>query len=79
MPWYIFLWRDGIIDHIAQHDISTEEYESVVMRPFLTGFTRKHNRPFAEGQLEDGRWIFCIYNLIDETYVDPVTAFEVYR
>jgi len=79
MPWYICLWTEETIDHVAQHGITPDEFESVVMKPARTGLTRKTGRHFAEGQLEDGRWIFCVYEQIDETYLEPVTAFEVER
>jgi hypothetical protein len=33
MPYLEFLWVDENVDHIAEHDVSTEEFEHVVRHP----------------------------------------------
>ena len=33
MPWYCFVWTPEIIEHLAEHDVTPEEFEEVVSNP----------------------------------------------
>jgi hypothetical protein len=77
MPFYEFIWTDHAIEHLVEHDISTEDFESVVCRPFSTGKSRSSNLPAAFGYASDGRYIIAIYRMLDDSTVLPVTAYEV--
>lgn len=77
MAWRICLWDDETIDHVSQHGVSQDDFEFVLANPIREGITRRTGRPYAEGFSADGRWLFCVYEEIDETYVRPVTAYEV--
>ena len=33
MPYAEFLWMDENVDHIAEHDVTTDEFEHVVRHP----------------------------------------------
>lgn len=33
MPFYFFVWTPEIIAHLAQHDVTPEEFEQVVTNP----------------------------------------------
>ena len=77
MPYFDFFWTDETIAHIAEHDITPQDFERVVMRPVKVRRSRSSNFPAAFGYTEDGRYIIAIYDLVDEVTVLPRTAYEV--
>ena len=77
MTYYDFLWSRPIIDHIAEHGISQNEFETVVCHPERQGFSRATGLPAAWGYTTDGRYIFAVYEEIDDVTLLPVTAYEV--
>lgn len=79
MPYYDFLWRDEIIRHIGQHGVSREDFEQVVMNPEEIGESRTTGRPCCWGETADCRFLFCVFEKIDQYTILPVTAFETRR
>lgn len=77
MPMYFFYWTDEIVDHLDQHGVSIEEFETIVQQPDRQGISRSSGRPFAVGQTEDGRVLLCVYEFIDDVTIEPVTACEI--
>lgn len=77
MPFFDFVWTDDIIDHIAQHGVSQDEFEYVVCNPVSKGFSRSSDLPVAWGYTPDDRYIMAVYEEIGEGTVLPVTAYEV--
>jgi hypothetical protein len=77
MPYYEFQWLDSTIEHLAEHDISPEDFEKVVCNPLRKGLSRSTRRRAAWGYTSDGRYIIAIYEEIDELTLFPVTAYEV--
>lgn len=80
MPYYEFIWNEEIIDHLAEHDVSPEQFEDVVSHPESTDISYSIGAPCAFGETDDGRHVICIYDLeADEITVIPRTAYEVPR
>ena len=77
MPYYEFIWTQEIIAHLAEHDVSPDDFEQVVMNPERTGKSRSSGAPAAWGYTQDGRYIIAVYQKIDVVTVVPVTAYEV--
>ena len=77
MPIYLFVWNDDIVAHLADNGIELDEFESVVQNPAFTQHSRTTGRPIAFGWTTEGRYIACIYELLDRVTVLPVTAYEV--
>jgi len=75
--WLDFLWTDNNVEHIAEHDISQDEFEHVVCNPYSRGFSRSSGLPASWGYTLDGRYIMAVYEELDETTILPVTAYEV--
>jgi hypothetical protein len=75
---YNFLWNDGNIEYIAQHDVTPDEFEEA----FECG-QDVDNRDEAGGHEarigEDtrGRLLFVIFDDIDGIDIVPVNAFEI--
>ena len=80
MPFFFFVWDGENDDHVAQHGVTTEEFEEVVMNPENVRPTRgAANRLIAFGETSTGKYLGCVYRLFDEATVYPLTAFELRR
>ena len=77
MTYLHFIWTDEIIDHIAEHGISQDDFEQVVCHPTSKGLSRSTGLPVAWGYTRDGRYIMVVYEQIDRLTVLPVTGYEV--
>ncbi len=67
----------GNVQHVAEHGITREEVEEVLLNPDGIESSRSSGRPIAFGRTSTGRVIAVVYEEIDEVTVYPVTAFEV--
>jgi len=77
MPFYFFVWTDENISHLAEHGVTQDEFEAVVCNPVATERSRSTGLPVAFGFTESERQLACIYEVIDEHEIFPVTAYEV--
>ena len=77
MPYYFFLWTEDVIAHIAEHDLTPEDFEKVVSRPVKQDFSRSSGSPAAFGYIEDGRYIIAVFDFLDDMTILPITAYEV--
>jgi hypothetical protein len=77
MPYFHFIWTEEIIAHLAEHDVSQDDFEEVVMKPERTGKSRSSGHPAAWGYTRDRRYLIAVYQKIDAVTVVPVTAYEV--
>ena len=79
MPYYEFVWTEEIVQHLAEHGVTPDEFESVVSNPESRDKSRKTRRPCCFGETSDGRYLYCVYEMLDDDTVIPVTAYEVTR
>ena len=77
MPFYFFMWDGENEQHLAEHDISIEEFEEIVSHPDVEDISRRTGRPMAFGMTSSGKYIACVFEFLDDTTVYPVTAYEV--
>jgi hypothetical protein len=77
MPYYEFLWTEEIVDHLAEHGVTTKDFEEVVSNPNRLGVSRSSGRPCCWGETADGRRLFRVYEYLDDLTIIPVTAYEV--
>jgi hypothetical protein len=77
MPYYEFLWNEELVDHIAEHGISQDDFEHVVCSPSSKGHSRSSGLPAGWGYTVDGRYIMVVYEELDDVTLLPVTAYEV--
>jgi len=77
MPYYIFLWTPENIEHLAEHDVTPEEFEEVVMYPDYEDISRSSGDPVAFGETSTGRYLCCVFRRMDDDTIEPVTAFDV--
>ena len=80
MPYYEFLWNDEIVEHLAEHDLTPEDFEEVVGDPEAVGISESSGSDCCFGETTDGRFIFCAYDTLEDGIsVIPRTAYEVPR
>jgi hypothetical protein len=76
MPHYVFIWTPEIIEHLAEHDVSPDEFEEVVCNPEYEDVSRSTANPLAFGTTREGRYLCCVYRWVDEDTIEPVTAYD---
>ncbi len=77
MPGYDFLWIDENTEHIAEHDVTTDEAEHVVEHAVGEEINDK-GEPIAFGYTQRGRHLAVPYLFLDEqkTLVYVQTAYD---
>jgi hypothetical protein len=55
MAFYDFIWTDEIVEHLADHGISQDDFERVVCNPGSKGLSRSSGLPAVWGYTDDGR------------------------
>jgi len=76
MVWRIYIWTDENIQHLAEHDVTQDDFEAVLDAPVWEGVSGSSGLPACIG-IVDGRRLFCVYEIIDEVYIHPITAYEI--
>jgi hypothetical protein len=76
LPFFLFLWHEKVVEHLAEHAVTQDEFESVVCNPGLVDVSRTTGRPVAVGFTTEGRLLVCVYEHADDDTVIPITAFE---
>lgn len=76
VPYFEFLWTDEIAEHLAEHGVSPEEFVYVVNAPDRRSESRSSGRPCCWGETNEGRYLFCVYEYLDELTIIPVTAYD---
>jgi hypothetical protein len=77
MPRYFFIWTQEIIDHLLEHDVTTDDFEEIVSNPVSEDVSRSTGNPLAFGYAADRRYLCCVFKRLDEDTIEPVTAYEV--
>ena len=77
MPYYFFLWTPEIIDHLAEHDVTPEEFEEIVSDPDSEDRSRSTGNLVAFGSTSAGRFLCCVFKRFDGDTIEPVTAYDV--
>ena len=70
---------DGNVQHIAEHGISKDEVEEVILNARDSDFSRSSGRPVVFGDTSTGRHLMVVYEEAEPDMVYPVTAYEVPR
>lgn len=80
MPFYFFHWTAEIIEHLAENDVTPEEFEAIVQDARSEATTsRSSGRPARIGMTDDGRMLLCVFEWLDDeqTEIEPRTAYEI--
>ena len=68
---------EGNVQHIAEHDLTKEEVEEVLVDPERRGKSRSSGLPIVFGTTSTGRFIAVIFLEIDADTAKPVTAYDI--
>ena len=77
MPYYFFVWTPEISEHLAEHDVTQDEFEEVVSQADFEDISRSSGNPVAFGQTSSDRRLCCVFRRIGDDTIEPITAFEV--
>ena len=77
MPFYFFIWTPEIIKHLAEHEVTPDEFEEIVSNPDCEDVSRSSGNPIAFGSTADGRYLCCVFRRLDDDSILPITAYEV--
>ena len=80
MDWTHVIWDDlpgGNVEHVEQHDLTTDEVDYVLENCESKGISRSSGRSCIFGYTPDGRYITVVFEEEDDFTVNPVTAYEV--
>lgn len=74
-----FLWTPEIIEHIARHGITPDEFEQAVRAPAFKGWsTTNPDLEYIRGYTDENRYLGCVYDTEDDGMtIIPVTAFPL--
>lgn len=76
MAYFLFLWNEVNEQHLSEHGVNVAEFEAIVCNAEFVDESRSSGRLIAFGEVE-GRFLACVYEMLDEVTVLPVTAYEV--
>jgi hypothetical protein len=77
VPFYFFVWTQEIITHLAEHDVTLEEFEEVVGDPECEDVSRSTGNPVAFGSTSTGRRLCCVFKRLSDDLIEPVTAYDI--
>jgi site-specific DNA recombinase len=69
MPFFLFQWDGENEAHLAEHGVTRDEFAEVVCDPDHVETSRTSGRPIAFGYTSTGKYLACVYELLDETTV----------
>jgi hypothetical protein len=77
MPYYFFVWTPEIIAHLAEHEVTPEDFEEVVSDPGYEDVSRSTGNPIAFGRTSAGRFLGCVFKRFGNDTIEPVAAYDV--
>ena len=77
MAFYFFVWTPDIIEHLAEHDVTPDEFEEVVSNPEHEDVSRSTGNLLAFGTGSTGRYLCCVFKRLEDDMIEPVTAYDV--
>lgn len=82
MEFIQVIWDDddephGNVQHIAEHGLTIEDVEHVLLNPTEEATSQSTGRPCSFGYTSGGDFIIVVYEQIDEDTIRPITAYEV--
>ena len=76
VPYYFFVWDDENEAHLDEHGVSIEEFAEVVCNPDRVEASRTSGQPVAFGYTSTGKYLACVFELLDDDTVYAITADE---
>lgn len=67
-------WDDYRLDHIAEHDVESDEVWEICTDPFHLAHRKGKNRYLLYGQTISGRYLFVVLERVEGNIYKPITA-----
>lgn len=82
MMFFSILWDDesdptGNVEHIAEHGLTIDDVEHVLLNPTREGSSKSSGLPVVWGYTPDDRYIIIVYDEVDAATIRVITAYEV--
>ena len=77
MPYYFFQWDDETVQHLAEHGVTTEDFQAIVSQARVFGRSKSTSREMAFGWTGAGEFVACVFERIEADTIIPITAYEV--
>jgi hypothetical protein len=77
MAGYFYHWTPRVIEKLAQHDVTREEFIAAFEDRIEDAFSRSTGLPAFYGYDDRGRLLFGIYEHLKKIDIFPKTAYEV--
>lgn len=82
MPHEFILWDldddpSGNVQHIAEHGVTQDEVEQVLLNPTDADTSHSSGLPVVFGKTDAGRLLIVVYEAIDDATTYPVTAYDI--
>lgn len=77
MPHFFMVWNDEIIEYLSQHGVTPDEFEEVVLNADKIQHSRSSGRPIVFGPTSTGKFLACVFEMIDDISIIPITAYEI--
>jgi uncharacterized DUF497 family protein len=75
MPCFFFFWDPGRDEKFDLHGVDKDDFERIVQNAAKVESSRSSDRYIAFGYSLDGRWTACVYEMLDEDTILPITAY----
>jgi len=76
MPWMHLIFTDASREKLAEHGVSEDEVEQVMVEAEWHTTSRSSGLPIALGRTGAGRRIVVVYRTLDSITCEIVTAYE---
>ncbi len=77
VAFYIFIWDGKNQRHVAEHGVTQDEFAEVVCNADRVEKSRSSGRTVAFGYTSTDKYLACVFEMLDDDTVYPVTAYEV--
>jgi uncharacterized DUF497 family protein len=78
MPWFETIWTRQAEQKLAEHGVTPEEFDEVVLKARQSAVqkSRTSDNRLIKGMTATGRELICVFTVLDELTIVPVTAYE---
>ena len=78
VPWFHVIWTPPIVNHLARHNVTPQEFEEAVFRTRAKSIraSKTSGRLTLMGRTSTGRILYCVFEYVDSATILPVTAYD---
>jgi len=77
MPFYYIKWSQKRIRHLEENGVTPNEFAEVIASTEKETTSRSSGRPAILGYTRSGRRLFVVFDKLDQSTIEPITAYDV--